>query len=358
MGKLLETIFGSKGMSYEEALAEQKRRRGASARSLSDIIGSAEVPAGSPLQPKPASGRFAGAGTEQTMQLQQLKDMLGSGDLTLQKLAMDEFAEFSKPVTKTQYTDPSSYKEFMLTNPEGTGKEYADFLSRKNRALGGIGGGMKISELAKIGIKNAEGVIRPIENVSLTALDIENKVGLAEGESYVPMPASTEMDFARTYQKVKLAFSEMDELAFLGDDAIFSEDYTADPGSQLKGTIAHMTQSDPRLAQYTGMIKGVAGQFARIVGGEKGALREEDIQRVVDGLFPQIAHVDMSSGLPRFVKGDTRSVALRKRKFLKTMLQMSPSKMDDVLADELKKLDSGDDGLMTLEELLKTKPFQ
>ena len=281
------------------------------------------------------SGLYRGASTEQATQLDQLKALAGSGDPTLQSLAMDQYKEFIKPDAALATKAPNSYSEYLLTTPSPTPEGYQAFLMSGKRALGGIGGdSLKLDEIAKLSIRDSQGLMRPVSSPTLTKQDVRNNVGLAPGEEYIVNPSSGERDVQRARDASMIIYEELDNAYFSGPDPIFGDRYDASPEGQLKAGKDWITQDDPRYASTIDFVKGVAGQLARTISGEKGALRDEDIQRVIQGLIPKIAHLD-DTFTP--VKGDTKTVAKIKMKRLRRMMRLPPKELSNELQKEVAK---------------------
>lgn len=117
--------------------------------------------------------------------------------------------------------------------------------------------------------------------------------------------------------KTNILNTQVDELESMlfGEEGIFGGEDAAEAGGvpaylrrMVEGNVQSYTKDDPRYADYSDYAGGVLSNFARSLGGEKGALAEGDVQRV-QKLLPQVTGFNP----------DTATTAKAKMKKLKAL---------------------------------------
>ena len=341
MASLLSAMFTP--TAYRRDRGEEKL--GASAQTMSDLIGRQAMHHEDAvnLEDLQDTGMYENAPPELVTQLKQIQGMATSGDPLLQQKALAQYDEFIKPPTaRAPLQDPNSYREYALTTNNPTKAGYADYMTKKQKREGGIGGGaMSLKDIQDVGIRNAENVLRPVRNPALTNEDIQTGAGLAPGESYEVMPTAGERDLAGAREASLRGWTEINNLLFAGDDPIFGDDYDSDMASQIQGGIDEFTQANPKLAVYNSTLEGLAAQFARNISGEKGALRTDDIDRA-KALFPSIPRMTLAG--PK--KGDSKVTAMMKMDILTRLLQLP----QDAPHEEVEELLQAGEALTKAEE--------
>jgi len=257
--------------------------------------------------------------------LDMAENMAASGDA---KGAMDIISKLQTDSGRSE--DAKKYHRAQRQGYEGTFLDFTKEIRRANQPsdMAHLPLGAKAKGYL---ILDAEGNRSPVTDAAVTLNDVQNQTGLPKGSSYINAPSAGVLEAQNTRDAALTIYDVVDDALFVGDNPIFGDDYNHDAASQLEAGKAHMTQSDPRLAAYTDYINGVAGQIARTVSGEKGALREEDIQRAIGGLLPKIAYVDTATG--NAVKGDSKAVAKIKMRRLRKMLKLPASEMNEELEE-------------------------